>query len=116
MNVFGHHNISGNHKAVPQTHSLKPPLENAVGSLPRQQCLPTITTEGQKVRTAALLVTNKPICHDGRILYPIRRSRFVVTHPSLEKSEGWGTLAVRVIQGYATRLKDGFARNAIAAK
>jgi len=40
----------------------------------------------------------------------------VVTHPSLEKSEGWGTLAVRVIQGYATRLKDGFARNAIAAK
>jgi hypothetical protein len=29
MNVFRHHNISGNHKAVPHTHSLKPPLENA---------------------------------------------------------------------------------------
>jgi hypothetical protein len=55
------------------------------------------------VKTAALLVTNKPICHDGRILYPIRRSRFLETHPSLEKSEGWGTLAVRVIQGCATR-------------
>ena len=29
MNVFRHHNIPGNHKAVPHTHSLKLPLENA---------------------------------------------------------------------------------------
>jgi RHS repeat-associated protein len=31
----------------------------------------------------------------------------VVTHPSLEKSEGWGTPAVRVIQGCATRQLKG---------
>src|ERR1039458_4529910 len=38
----------------------------------------------------ALLVTDK-FRHDEGILHPIRRSSFVVSHPSPETSEGWGT-------------------------
>ena len=48
-------------------HRLELPLEDAVRSLPRQQSLSAITTESQKMKTAALLVTDK-FCHDEDIL------------------------------------------------
>jgi hypothetical protein len=35
----------------------------------------------------------------------------VLSHPSLEKSEGWGTPAVRVIQGCATRRRNQLPEN-----
>jgi hypothetical protein len=42
----------------PTTHRLQLTLEDGVRSLPRQQRLPAITTEGEKMKAAALLVTN----------------------------------------------------------
>jgi hypothetical protein len=91
MNVLRHQNISGHDKTVPRTHRLELSLEDSVGSLPRQQRLPAITTEGQEMKTAALLVTDK-LCHDEDILQSIRWSRNVVpTLPPKSVAEGWGT-------------------------
>lgn len=59
MDVLRHQNIPGHYKAIPHTYRLKFSLEDAVSSLPRQQRLPVITTEGRKIKTTALLVTNK---------------------------------------------------------
>ena len=75
---------------IPSAHFM---FEDAVGSLTRQQPQPAITTEGQKVKTSALLGTDK-FRHDERILHPVPRSRFAVTHPSGRRgdnAEGWGT-------------------------
>ena len=76
---------------IPSAHCVKFMFEDAVGSLTRQQPQPAITTEGQKVKTAALLVTDK-FRHHERILHPVPRSRFAVTHPSAKNAKGWGTL------------------------
>jgi hypothetical protein len=43
------------------------------------------------VKTAGLLVTNEPLRRDKKFYYQFDLSRIVVSHPSLEKSEGWGT-------------------------
>jgi hypothetical protein len=66
--MFRHQNISRNYEAVFLPDYLKLTLEDGVGSVPRQQRLPAITTEGQEVKTAALLVTNEALGHDGKIL------------------------------------------------
>src|SRR5208283_1659865 len=70
VNVLRHENVSGNHKFVATTHRLQFAPEEIVGSVPRQQRLSSITTEGQKVKAATLLVTNKSLRHNGRILHP----------------------------------------------
>jgi hypothetical protein len=64
MNVFRHHDIACNHKSVPLTHRLKLTLEDAARRIVIQQRLPAITTEGEKVKTSALQVTDKPFRHD----------------------------------------------------
>ena len=69
MNVLRHQNISSNHEAVPHTQGLKLTLEDGVRRLRAQQRLTTITTERDKVKTAALLVTDE-LRHNWRILYP----------------------------------------------
>jgi hypothetical protein len=70
MHVLRHKNIPSRHEAIPYTHGLT--LEDAIGSLPRQQRLPAITTEGQKVKTAAPLITNNVLCRDEKIVLPMR--------------------------------------------
>jgi len=55
MNMLRHQNITSNHKAVPHTHGLKLTLEDAVCRRRARQRLTTITTERDKVKTAALL-------------------------------------------------------------
>jgi hypothetical protein len=99
MNMLGHQDIAPNDKAIPLTHRLKFTLEDTVRTRIAQQRLPSITTEGKKVKDSALLVADKPLRHDGKILQPIPWPGFVVTHPSLEKSEGWGTQTVSLNQG-----------------
>ena len=111
VNVLRHQNIPGHHEAIPSAHCFKFMFEDAVGSLTRQQRQPAITTEGQKVKTSALLVTDK-FRHDERILHPILRSSFAVTHPSAKNAEGWGTHLCGKVQisknlGCATRRKIG---------
>ena len=69
MNMLRHQNITSNHKAVPHTHGLKLTLEDAVCRRRARQRLTTITTERDKVKTAALLVTDE-LHHNWRILYP----------------------------------------------
>ena len=70
VNVLRHQDIPGHHEAIPSAHCLKFTFEDAVGSLTRQQRQPAITTEGQKVKTSALLVAHK-LRHNERILHPI---------------------------------------------
>jgi hypothetical protein len=72
MNVLRHQNITSNHKAISLTHHLKFTLEDSVRRSVAQQRLPAITTEGEKVKDSAVLITNKSIRHDKRIRLPIR--------------------------------------------
>jgi hypothetical protein len=64
MNVLRHHDIASNHESVPLTHRLKLTLEDTARRIVIQQRPPAITTEGEKVKTSALLVTDKPFRHD----------------------------------------------------
>jgi hypothetical protein len=64
MNVFRYHDIACNHESVPLTHRLKLTLEDSARRHVVQQRLPAITTEGEKVKTSALPVTDKPLRHD----------------------------------------------------
>ena len=66
--MFRHQHKARYHKAVPRTHDLKLTLEDAIGLRRVQQRLAPITTEGHKVKTAALLVTDE-LRHDDRILH-----------------------------------------------
>ena len=59
VDMLGHHNIAGDHKAVSLTHGLKLLLEDAARPCRAQQRLTAITTERHKMKTAALLVTDK---------------------------------------------------------
>ena len=106
MNVLRHQDISGYDKAVPRTHGLKFKFEYAIRTRPRQQRLPPITTEGQEMKAAALLVSDK-FSHHERILHPgqvveVRglkseigkdsRLRFAVpTLSTIKLWKGWGT-------------------------
>src|SRR6185437_4625691 len=91
MNMFGHQDVAGNHKAVAPTYSLELTLEDAVRCRVVQQRQPPITTEGEKVKYAAVVIADKPLGHDGSIVAGIGLVEFVAAHPSLERSEGWGT-------------------------
>jgi hypothetical protein len=59
MNVLRHQYIASNHEAIARAHGFKLLLKDAIGSFPRQQRLTAITAERHKVKTAALLATNK---------------------------------------------------------
>jgi hypothetical protein len=91
MNVLRHQDITGNHEDLAQTHRFKLSCEDSIGSLPRPQCLSSITAEGQKMKTTALPITNQTPRPDDEILRRNGRPRFVVSHPSIEGIEGWGT-------------------------
>jgi hypothetical protein len=100
MNVFRHRNITCNHKAVPHTHGLKLTLEDAVCRRRAQQRLTTITTERDKVKTAAL-VTDE-LRHNGRILYP-PTSEVHASPPFARKKAKDGAPTSWESQGWATR-------------
>ncbi len=72
MDMLGHEHIYGNGHAAPFPHSLKFAPENAVGATGGQQRSPSLTTESDKVRDAALLVTDQAFGHDGGILNGVR--------------------------------------------
>ena len=91
MNVFRHHNITGNHKTISHAHGFKLTLEDTVRLRCTQQRLPAITTEGKKVKTSALLITDKPLRHDRAILLPIKPVKDRGLPPFATKNEGWGT-------------------------
>ena len=89
--VLRHQDIAGNHEDLAPPHRFKLSCEDSIGSLPRPQCLSSITVEGQKMKTAALLITNQAPRQDDEIPRRNGRPRFVVSRPSIERIEGWGT-------------------------
>ncbi len=90
MHMLRHHHLPSHHKTIADTHRFKLALKDTVCRSVGKQWLTTITTESEKVKAAALLVSDK-LRHDGESLHPVKWLSFVVSHPSLEKSEGWGT-------------------------
>jgi hypothetical protein len=89
VNVFRHQDVTGDHKAVSHSHCLKLLLEDAVGHRVVQQRLSAVTTEGEKVEAAGLLVTNQLLWYDGDFI-PVGWWDFRLTHPSPEKRRRMG--------------------------
>ena len=90
------------HSQQPQIHTadarLKLTLEDAARRSVIQQRLPAITTEGEKVKTSALLVTDKPLRHDRRILLPIRSVQVRAFPPFARKKRRMGH---PIVYGYS---------------
>jgi len=70
MNVLRHQNIAGDDQAVAKTHSLQHTFEDAVGLWTFKERLPAVTTEGKKMKTAAMLITVEASGHTGGIVLP----------------------------------------------
>jgi hypothetical protein len=69
MDVLRHDNIAANNKAVPDSHHFQGTLKQAARRRRAEIRKTAITTEGQKMKTTALLKTDKPFRYPN-ILHP----------------------------------------------
>jgi hypothetical protein len=67
MNMLRHQHISRHHKSVPQPYRFKLSFEDLVRASLAQKRQSSVTTEGDEVEDAALLVTNKTLRHSRGI-------------------------------------------------
>jgi hypothetical protein len=86
MNVFRHHHIAADDKVVSVPHDFQGTLKQAARRRRAKIWEPTITTEGEEVKTSALLITDKSLRHPN-ILHP--RSLRDLGHPIIY---GWSDL------------------------
>jgi hypothetical protein len=72
--MFRHQDVAADNKVVPKAHCFKGPLRQ-VACRPRAEIWKsTLATEGEEVKTAALLITNKPLRHPN-VLNPMSQNR-----------------------------------------
>ena len=70
VNMFRHDNVAGYHETVPHSCTLQGIFKQAAGRRCAQMLELVITTEGNKVETAEVLVTNQSAWH-GRKSYDV---------------------------------------------
>jgi hypothetical protein len=73
MHMLRHQDVARDYETEAKARPLKLAFEGSVGNRIVQQRLPAITTEREKVKTPALLVTDKPCRHGGGSLLQLGR-------------------------------------------
>jgi len=102
VNMLRHQHVSGDDEAVPLPHRLKFAFEDTPRRLAFQERLPSITTKGDEMEAAGLLVAHKPFGHDGRSLNPIQPARVRGRPPFARKKAKDGAPALyRQVKGGA---------------
>ena len=69
MHMFGHDDISGDKEAVPLSHLFQLLLEDAVAGSSCEKRLSSITTEGEEVEVACVVIADQASGHDGQMLH-----------------------------------------------
>jgi len=63
MDMLGHYDITGNRKEIAQTDTFQRIFKKISGTNRREVAATTVTTEGEKVELARLLVADSLACH-----------------------------------------------------